>query len=337
MTNLRVGVLSAFLAFAWAATSWADTVPGFHRIVTGTAAGTYFPVGSLIANAISAPAGSRSCEAGGSCGVPGLIAVATTSAGSIANIEALAAGAADSALVQADVAFWAFSGRSGFAGGAMAHLRAIAALYGETVHVVVRRDAGIAGIADLAGRRVSVGPLESGTRAEALLVLEAYGLAPADLVALDLSPAAASDALGAGKLDAFFVVAGHPVPAVRTLAQSIEIDVLAIDGPAATELVRGNPFFRVSVLPAETYPGVPERVSLGVNALWVTTADADDKLVYEMTRALWHPRSRALFDGGHPRAKEIVLDSALDGVSVPLHEGALRYYREIGRLPENEG
>lgn len=336
MTNLRVGALSAFLAFVWAATSSADTVPGFHRIVTGTAAGTYFPVGSLIANAISAPAGSRSCEAGGSCGVPGLIAVATTSAGSIANIEALAAGAADSALVQADVAFWAFSGRSGYPGG-MPDLRAIAALYGETVHVVVRRDAGIAGIADLAGRRVSVGPLESGTRAEALLVLEAYGLKQADLVVLDLSPAAASDALGAGKLDAFFVVAGHPVPAVRTLAQSLDIDVLPIDGPAATELVRGNPFFRVSVLPAETYPGVPERVSLGVNALWVTTADADDKLVYEMTRALWHPRSRALFDGGHPRAKEIVLESALDGVSVPLHEGALTYYREIGRLPENEG
>ena len=136
----------------------------FFRIGTGSTGGTYFPIGGLIANAISNPPGARPCDRGGSCGPMGLIAVAQSTDGSIANVEAIRAGRLESGLAQADIAYWAYKGLRVFKGKGkqVEKLRAIANLYPEAVHVVVRRDAKIAKIADLRGKRVSLGPRDSG-------------------------------------------------------------------------------------------------------------------------------------------------------------------------------
>ena len=340
MRKARFGVVLAVVALAWAAAGLAEDRAGlrFHRIVTGTASGTYFPVGSLIANAVSNPPGSRPCEQGGTCGVPGLIAVAVTSEGSLANLESLRIGAAESALVQSDVAYWAFSARERYAkAGALPGLRAIANLYPETLQVVVRRDAGIATVRELKGRRVSLGPKESGTYVEARLLLALFGLKPSAMRAVHLSPAAASDAMRAGELDAFVVVAGFPVPALSALAEALPVDILPVDGSEADALIRNNPFFAPTVVPGETYADVPARITLSVGALWVTTEAQDDELVYQLTRALWHPNNRRLFEQGHTRARLIRRDTALDGLAIPLHEGARRYYREVGVLQDDTG
>jgi len=338
MANALLGLCLALTAALWpalAAAADASVAPRFLRIATGTTSGTYFPVGTMIANAISNPPGTPGCAQGGSCGVPGLIAVAATSQGAVENVRNLLRGGVETALVQADVAFWAYTGRQLFARGPKGEeLRAIASLYPETLHVVVRRDAGIESIAKLRGKRVSLGPRESGSAVDARLVLGAHGLKEGDIKAEYLSPAASADRMRAGELDALFMVGGHPVPAIAGLAEGLPLDILPVEGVEAQKLIDGNPFFTPTVIPGHTYRNVGDRITLSVSALWVTSAKLDDELVYQMTVALWHPASQSALRHGHPTGRLIRLDTALDGVAIPLHDGAQRFYREAGRLPE---
>ena len=174
--------LIQFTAAAGLATALAIGVSGaqdmqFFRIATGGTAGTYFPIGGLIANAISNPPGSRACDEGGSCGVPGLVATAVASNGSVANVNGIAGGSLESGFSQSDVAFWAHTGTGIFADkGAVEKVRAIANLYPESIHLVARADAGIKSVADLKGKKVSLDEPGSGTLVDARLILEAYGL-----------------------------------------------------------------------------------------------------------------------------------------------------------------
>src|SRR3546814_3757573 len=134
------------------------------------------PVASLVAQVISNPAGR--CGRGESCGVPGLVAVAQSSSGSVANVKDIAAGRIESGFVQSDVAFWAYSGLRAFAGeGRQTSLRAIANLYPESFHIVVRRDSGIGSVAAIPGKRVALDQAGSGTLVGARLLLESFGLA----------------------------------------------------------------------------------------------------------------------------------------------------------------
>ena len=147
------------------------------RIGTGPTGGSYFPIGGVLANLISHPPGALDCAAGGSCGVPGLIASALSTAGSVENIAGLTAGSLDMALVQADVARLAYLGDGAFAEEpAHTSLRAIASLHPEAVHVVIRANAAIESIAALRGKRVSLGAERSGTRVTAGMVLPGYKL-----------------------------------------------------------------------------------------------------------------------------------------------------------------
>ena len=149
----------------------------FFRIGTGGTVGTYFPIGGLIANAISNPPGSRACADGGSCGVPGLVATAVASNGSVANVAGIATGSMQSGFVQSDVAYWALNGTGIYEGRPKVDvLRAIANLYPESFHLVVRKGAGIKSIRDLKGKRMSLDEPGSGTLVDARLILAAYGM-----------------------------------------------------------------------------------------------------------------------------------------------------------------
>jgi len=149
----------------------------YFRIGTGETGGSLFILGGVIAGVVSNPPGSRSCDDGGSCGVPGLIAVAQATAGSVENVGAIGSGQLDSGLSQADIAYWAFKGKSVFAeAGAIADLRAIANLYQESLHVIVRNDGKIKSMAELRGKRVGFGPKNAGNMLTAGLVLKAAGL-----------------------------------------------------------------------------------------------------------------------------------------------------------------
>jgi hypothetical protein len=306
----------------------------FFRIGTGGTSGTYFPIGGLIANAISNPPGSRSCEEGGSCGVPGLIATALASNGSVANINGISSGTMESGFVQSDVAYWAQTGTGLYEGQTKVDsLRAIANLYPESIHLVASADSGIDSVDDLRGKKVSLDEPGSGTIVDARIILGAFGLTEDDIEAEYLKPGPSSDKMRDGDLDAFFFVGGFPAGAIAELATSMDITIVPIAGEEVDKLLEEYEFFAAHTIPGGTYRGVDEDVqSLSVGAQWVTNASLSEDLIYEITKALWNDNSRALLDAGHAKGKEIRLETALDGVGIPLHPGAERFYREAGLI-----
>lgn len=305
----------------------------FFRIGTGTTGGTYFPVGGIIASAISNPPGTPPCELGGSCGVPGLIAVAQASRGSVENIANMRRGLIESSLCQADVAFQAFTATGPFEGEPkMLDLRAIAHLYTEPVHVVVSAGVEAEGVADLAGLRINLGEVGSGILVVARLILEAYGLDEADLHAEYRQPEPAADRIARGQLDGMIVVGGAPFLAVADLARRHPVRLLGVDNDTALALVESQPFLSPAVIEAGVYRDVGRVETVGVGALLTVLASVEAETVHGITRALWHPTTRTLLANAHPRGKEIRLARALQGVPVLLHPGALRYYSEEGLL-----
>ncbi len=308
--------------------------PQFFRIGTGGTSGTYYPIGGLIANAISNPPGSRPCEEGGSCGFPGLIASALSANGSVANINAIAGGTLESGFSQSDVATWAQTGTGIWEGrDAVDNLRAIANLYPETIHLVASADSGIASVSDLAGKRVSLDEPGSGTLVDARIILGAYGLSESDIDAAFLKPDQAADRMRDGAMDAFFFVGGFPAGAIAELASQDDITLVPISGEEAAAITGEYTFFAENTVPGGTYEGVDEDVqTLSVGAQWITSADQPEDLIYEVTKALWNENTRKLLDAGHAKGREITAETALDGVGIPLHAGAERFYREAGLL-----
>jgi TRAP transporter TAXI family solute receptor len=310
----------------------------FLRIATGPTGGTYFPVGGLIANAISNPPGSRPCDRGGSCGVPGLIAAAVSTSGSVVNVQSLEANTAQLALVQADVAFWSWAGDGIFASDEpLENLRTLARLYPESIHLVARKDSGIKSVADLKGKRVSVGEKGSGTLVETRLILNAHGLKLSDVQAAHIRPGPSADQLADGDLDALFFTGGAPLQAIADLAGRAEITLVPIRGKAADKLAAVFPYLSHNVIPAGTYPNQDVAVeTLAVGAVLLTTTDMTDEMAYALTRSLWHPVSMELYRTGHPGGRLLDPDSADDGTGVPLHDGAARFYDERRKIAEQE-
>lgn len=305
----------------------------FFRIATGPVDSSYFAVGTLIGNVISSPPGARECERGGSCGVPGLIAVTQTTDGPLGNLDLIAGRRIDSALCQADIAYWASHGTGMFRKqGAIGNLRAIANLYPETMHIVTRPDRKIDELRRLRGKTVSLGEQNSSTQLTARAMLQTLGIPERDLKIQYLPAAQAVEALSEGRLDAFFLLTGMPSAEIRDLATNMEITLLPIDGQNARKLAGAFPFFTETTIPAETYKGIPDTPSLSVGVLWVCGAEVEEEVVHGLTRALFHPNNRRALDTGHPYGRYIRRERALNGVALQLHSGAALYYFEAGLI-----
>lgn len=305
----------------------------YFRIATGGVGGTYYPIGGILGQAISNPPGSRPCDRGGSCGVPGMVAVVLSANGSVANIDAIGREEMESGLAQSDVAYWAHTGTGTYMEqGRNENLRVIASLYPESIHLVARRGLGLRSVLDLKGKRVSLDEQGSGTLVDARMILAAFGMSEKDIDPVYVKPNPAIDLMEAGKLDAFFIVAGYPARAVADLAAGAGAELVPIEGPEIDALIKKFSFFAREVIPAGTYVGVGETRTLSVGAQWLVGAHVDADLVYRITKALWNDTTRRLLDSGHEKGRAITLETALDGVAIPLHPGAERYYREAGMI-----
>ena len=305
----------------------------FFRIGTGGTGGTYYPIGGLIAHCISSPPGSRPCDQGGSCGVPGLVAIAQSANGSLANINGIKSGVIESGFAQSDVAYWAYTGTGIFKGkGKVDSLRVMANLYPETIHLVARKGAGIKSVRDLKGKRLSMDEPGSGTLVDARIILKAYGMSEKDIDVDYIKPGPAIDKIKDNQMDAFFIVSGFPTGSVVELASSVGAELVPINGPEAEWLIKKYGFFAKDVVPAGTYEGIGRTESISVGAQWVVSSKVDEDLVYNITKSIWNEKSRKLLDKGHAKAKSITAESALDGIGIPLHPGAERYYKEVGLL-----
>jgi TRAP transporter TAXI family solute receptor len=306
----------------------------FFRIGTGGTAGTYYPIGGLIANAISNPPGSRACEDGGSCGVPGLIATAVASNGSVGNVNSINGGTLEAGFSQSDVAFWAQTGTGIWEGQPpVEKLRLIANLYPESIHLVASKASGITSVADLKGKRVSLDEPGSGTLVDAKIILGAFGLTEADITPEYLKPDQASDRMRDGAMDAFFFVGGYPAGAIAELSSQHEVVMVPITGPEVDALRAEYTFFANDVLPAGTYKGQDADVpTLSVGAQMVTSADLSEELVYGITKAMFNETTQKLFGNGHAKGKFITLENAVQGAGIPFHPGAEKFYKEVGAI-----
>jgi TRAP transporter TAXI family solute receptor len=308
----------ALLTLAGVTAAIAQT-PAFFRIGTGGTAGTYYPVGGMIANAISNP--------------PALVSTAVATNGSVANVNAIAGGNMESGFSQADVAYWAYSGTGSFEGKPkIADLRSIANLYPESVHIVAKK--GIAkSVADLKGKRVSLDEPGSGTLINARAILAAYGISEKDIKPEYVKPNQAADKLKDGSVDAFFITGGYPLAAISELVTSAGgVEILPITGPEAEKLMKSAPFFAADEIPAGTYKDIGAVKTLAVGAQWVTSTKMSNDLVYSVVKAMWSEKTRAVLDAGHAKGKLITPANALKGLAVPLHPGAEKFYKEAGLI-----
>jgi len=304
------------------------------RIGTGGLTGVYYPVGKLIAKGLTEPAEGKDTLKTGVQGVPGYIGVAQNSAGSIENVQMVTSGEIEAGIVQADVAAWSVRSEYAFAGDKSVRVvRAVASLYPEKFQIVTRRDANIRNVMDLRGKRISIDEIGSGTLAVMRIVLEAHGLSEKDLLPVYLKPVFTHDKMVKGDLQGFVMMAGAPMEAVTQLLK-IGISLVPIAPEMASLIGKRFPYLVPTKIPAGVYPGIPDTPTLQVNALLVVSSAMHDDLVYQVTAALWSERTLSLLKSGHPQGKSITPQTALTGISIPLHPGAERFYREHDMMPE---
>jgi hypothetical protein len=315
--RIALATLTAVAALALAGGAQAQQ---FFRIGTGGTAGTYYPVGGMIANAVSQPGK--------------IVVSAQASNGSVANVTGIAGGAIESGFTQADVASWAYTGKGVYEGkGNVPGLRLIANLYPESVHLVVRKGLGIKSVADLKGKRVALDEPGSGTLVDARIILAAYGLKDADIKAEYIKPNQAGDKMKDGALDAFFFVGGAPAGAIAELASAGGgIDLVPIDGPQADAIRKSDTFFSSDLIADGMYKGIGATRTLAVGAQWVTSDKADANTVYEITKALYGDAAQKALAAGHAKGKFITKENAVKGAGIPFHPGAERFYKEAGLL-----
>lgn len=290
----------------------------FFRIGTGGTGGTYYPVGGLIANAVSTDKINVS-------------AVATN--GSVANVNGIVGGSMESGFSQADINAWAFTGTGIYEGKPkIEELRVIANLYPESVHVVVKKGAGIKSIADLKGKRVSLDEPGSGTLVNARALLGAYGVTERDIKPEYLKQVQCAEKLKDGTLDGYFQTTGYPQGTLSELAATNGFELLPIDGAVRDKIMAQYKFFAKDKIPDGAYKDVKGVETIAVGAQWTTSSKQPDDLIYEITKALWSAKTRAALDSGHAKGKEIKQETALQGVGIPLHAGAEKFYKEAGLL-----
>ena len=231
------------------------------------------------------------------------------------------------------MATWAYTGTGVYEGKPKVDiLRAIANLYPESVHLVVKKGLGVKSPADLKGKRVSLDEPGSGTLINAKAILAAYGVTEKDIKPEYLKPNQAGEKLKDGSVDAFFFTGGYPAGAISELAATTGIELVPMAGPQADKLRGELKFFAADEIPAGTYKDVPATKTVAVGAQWVTSTKMSADVVYAVTKAMWSDKTRAVLDAGHAKGKAIRKETALLGLGIPLHPGAEKFYKEAGLL-----
>ena len=294
----------------------------FFGIATGGTGGTYYPLGGMLAQLISNKATVDGKK---------ISATAEAAGASVGNAKLLGNKEIESAFVAADILDSAYNGTGQFDKAPIKNLRALGALYPETVQLITRADFNINGVRDLKGKSVSSGSPGSGQYQLLTDLLKVHGMSRAD-VKEDLSSfTQAVDKIKDGNLHATLITAGVPTAAVTDFAQSHALKVIALAGPEITELQKQQPYYTRVQLPANTYKGQAAAVdTLAVMAVWVAHDAVPEGVAYEVTKALYE--NTAIMGQVHVQGKNITLATALGVGSAPLHPGAAKYFKEKGVL-----
>ncbi len=301
------------------------------RIATARPGGTYFSMGALIAHVLSQSENSRPCEKGGSCGAAGLQAVALSSNGSVDNLHMLQAGAVEAIIAQADAAYFAYHGEGEFDDQtAFKDLRAIAYLWPESLHLISPFNKPVfSPQKDLKGKSIAVGLKGSGTLLNSVQVLDSAGLSQQDYTPYFSDLSSAITLLGEYKLDAAMFMGGWPVSSIEASRENKILEVNSLPNALIAQLETDFPWFFHQVIPRNIYNTNYNIHTVGVYSLLLVRADLPEKLVYDITEALWHKNNASIYQRGFQAQELMRLDLQKQDFIIPLHDGARRWYDEF--------
>ena len=284
-------------------------------LATGGTAGTYYPYGGAMSKIWNSK-------------IPGMNVTAQATGASVENVRLMNKDEVELALVQSDTIDFAFKAQETFK-EKLTKMAGVAVLYPELIHIVVRGDLDIDSFSGLRGKKIGVGAPGSGTEANYRQLLDIHKMSKDDVSAQYLSFAESADQFKDNRIDAFMVTGGVPTSAIMDVATQRSIKILAIPDTMLSILTNKYPFLSAAVIPANAYKGVTKDVkTAAVNAVLIAHPKLSTDVVYNLTKALFE--NQAELASAHAKGKVLSLQDAATGISIPLHPGAVKYYKEKG-------
>ncbi len=296
----------------------------FVTIGTGGVTGVYYPTGGAISRMINKKFKQY-----------GIKATVESTAGSVYNINAVLSGDLEFGIAQSDRQYQAYHGLAEWKkAGPQKKLRSIFSIHPESITLIASVESGIKRLQDLRGKRVNIGNPGSGQLQNSKDVLEAAGIPLSSIHVEQAKAVEAPSLLQDGRIDAFFYTVGHPNGNIKEATSGrLKVRLIPIEGPGIDALLKRYPYYAKTIIPIKFYPkaeNTEDVPSIGVKATFVTSADVDEKVVYAITKEVFDNLEE--FKKLHPAYSVLTKEKMLQGLSAPIHKGALRYYREAGLL-----
>ncbi len=287
-------------------------------LATGGTSGTYYPFGGAMAQIFNSK-------------IENMNVTAQATGASVENLKLIGKKEAELAIVQNDMTDYAYNGTETFSDGKIENVRAMATLYPEVIQIVASKDSGINTVADIKGKKFSVGAPGSGVEANARQILDVLGMTYNDFAANYLSFSESADSLKDKHIDGFLFMSGIPNAAIQDTATTSDLTFVSIPDDVIKDLTTKYPFFTEFIIPAGTYKGQNADVkTVAAKATLVVGAEVSEKVVYDLTKALFENQPELA--QAHAKGQELKLEEAVQGISVPFHSGAEKYFKEVGAI-----
>ena len=324
MNKLAITTVSCFALALTALPTYSQAAEQtFVTIGTGGVTGVYYPTGGAICRLVNKGKKEHHIR----CSVE-------STGGSIYNLNAIAGGELDMGVAQSDWQYHAYNGTSKFEkDGANKDLRAVFSVHPEPFNIVARADAGIKNFSDLKGKRMNIGNPGSGSRSTIEVVMDKYGWTKDDFkLASELKASEQSAALCDNKVDAIVYVVGVPNGSIKEATTACDAVMVNVTGKEIDELIADNPYYRKATIPGGTYRGTDEdTTTFGVGATFVSSSKVPEEVIYQVVKAVFENFDD--FKKLHPAFANLKKEEMVkDGLSAPLHAGALKYYKEVGLI-----
>lgn len=287
-------------------------------LATGGTSGTYYPYGGAMAQIFNSK-------------IENMNVTAQATGASVENLKLIGKKEAELAIVQNDMTDYAYNGTESFQDGKIENVRAIATLYPEVIQIVASADSNINNVTDIRGKKFSVGAPGSGVEANSRQILDVMGMTYNDFSANYLSFAESADSLKDKHIDGFLFMSGIPNAAIQDTATTSSLNFVSIPDNVITDLTAKYPFFTEFAIPAGTYKGQDADVkTVAAKATLVVGAEVSEDVVYKLTKALFENQPELAT--AHAKGNELKLEDAVQGISIPFHPGAEKYFKEVGAI-----
>lgn len=308
-----VSVLILSLALAGCAPQKTNLI-----LATGGTSGTYYPFGGAMAQIFNSK-------------IENMNVTAQATGASVENLRLIGSKEAELAIVQNDMTDYAYNGIEAFEDGKIENVRAVATLYPEVIQIVASAGSGINTLQDIKGKKFSVGAPGSGVEANARQILDVMGMTYNDFTANYLSFSESADSLKDKHIDGFLFMSGIPNAAIQDTATTSDLEFISIPDDMIKKLTEKYSFFTEFTIPAGTYNGQDADVkTVAVKATLIVGAEVSEEVVYNLTKALFENQPELA--QAHAKGQELNLEDAVQGISVPFHPGAEKYFKEVGAL-----